>query len=132
MGRAMLSKSLIQFSVGGQGCVPPTSFKRTYAITVAFSALDPAAGHCQPTPPPETAGHSQESLAQSLVRSLLLSLGCLYAQGYVCALQVFVSPGLWKFYNQVPLASKVKFPGDSQSLCQILRLGNLLWVLELS
>ena len=31
-----------------------------------------------------------------------------------------------------PLASKVKFPGDSQSLCQIPRLGNLLWVLELS
>ena len=30
------------------------------------------------------------------------------------------------------MAYKVKFPGDSQSLCQIPRLGNLLWVLELS
>ena len=30
------------------------------------------------------------------------------------------------------MASKVKFPGGSQSLCQIPRLGNLLWVLELS
>ena len=27
---------------------------------------------------------------------------------------------------------KVKLPGGSQSLCQIPRLGNLLWVLELS
>ena len=35
-------------------------------------------------------------------------------------------------YNQIPLASKVKFPGSSQSLCWIPRLGNLLSVLELS
>ena len=32
----------------------------------------------------------------------------------------------------MPLASKVKFPVASQSPCQIPRLGNLLWVLELS
>ena len=37
-----------------------------------------------------------------------------------------------EFSNQIPLASKVKFPRRSQSLCQIPRLGNLLWVLELS
>ena len=43
-----------------------------------------------------------------------------------------VSPVLCKFCNQIPLASKDKFPGGSQSLCQIPRLGNLLWVLELS
>ena len=43
-----------------------------------------------------------------------------------------VSPVMWKFYNQIPLASKVKFPGDSPSLYRISRLGNLLWVLELS
>ena len=52
-------------------------------------------------------------------------------QGFVCAFQEFFSPALWKFYNQIPLASKVKFPGDFQSLCQIPRLENLLWVLEL-
>ena len=51
---------------------------------------------------------------------------------FLYALQVSVSPVLWKFYNQIPLASKVKFPGGSQSLCQTPRLGNLLWVLELS
>ena len=39
------------------------------------SVLDPMAGHCQPMPPPETTKHSQPSLAQSLVGSLLLSAG---------------------------------------------------------
>ena len=39
---------------------------------------------------------------------------------------------LWKFCNQVPLAFKVKFPVESQSLCQILRLESLMWGLELS
>ena len=43
-----------------------------------------------------------------------------------------VSPVLCKFCNQIPLASKDKFPGGSQSLCQIPRLRNPLWVLELS
>ena len=53
-------------------------------------------------------------------------------QGFACALQESVSPVLCKFCNQIPLASKVKFSGSSQSLCQIPRLGNLLWVPELS
>ena len=38
---------------------------------------------------------------------------------FVCALQESVSPALWKFCNQIPLASKVKLPRGSQSLCQI-------------
>ena len=98
--------------------------------TVVFRAPDPMAGHCQPTPPPETPGCSQASLAQSLVGSLLLSPWS-WCTGFICALQESVSPVLWEFYNQIPLASKVKFPGGSQSLCQIPRLGNLLWALEL-
>ena len=53
-------------------------------------------------------------------------------QGLVRALQESVSPVLWKFCNQIPLAIKVKFPGSSQSLCQILGLWNTLWALELS
>ena len=129
MGRAMLSKSLLQFSVDEQGCVPSllfpmtklcivgvmmvmaTSFKRAYAKTVVFSAPDPAAGHCQPMPPSETPGHSQASLAQSLVWTRFLSPGSWCTRGFVCALQESVSPVLWKFCNQIPLASKVKFPG---------------------
>ena len=89
-------------------------------------------------PPPETPGHSQASLAQSLLRTLLLASGSWCAQGllvhtgFVCALQESVSPVLWKFYKQILLAFKVTFPGGSQSLSQIPRLGNLLWILELS
>ena len=89
------------------------------------------ASHCQPTPPLETPKHSQASLAQSLVGSLLLSPGSWRAQGFVCSLQESVYPVLWKFRNQIPLAFKVKFPGDSQSLCWIPRLGILLCALEL-
>ena len=65
MGGAMLSKSLIQFSVDGWGCVPSllfdlgpnyvevmkimvTSFKRSCVHTAALSAPDPAAGHHYP------------------------------------------------------------------------------------
>ena len=65
-------------------------------------------------PPLETPGHSQASLVQYLVRSLLLSLGSWCAQGFVCALQESVSPVPWKFCNQIPLASKVKFPRGSE------------------
>ena len=52
-----------------------TSFKRSHACTATLSAPYPAAGYCQPTPALETPGHSQASLGQSLVGSLLLSLG---------------------------------------------------------
>ena len=92
MGGAMLSKSLVQFSVDGWGCVASlllnwgqtmvgimkimvTSFKRSRACTAALSASDPAAGHCRPMPLSETAGHLRASLGQSLVGSLLLSSG---------------------------------------------------------
>ena len=149
MGRAMLSESLIQFSIAGWGCVSSllfdlrpscgrgskivgTSFQRSCARTAVFSAPDPAAGHCPPLSLLETPGHSQASLGQSLAGSLLLSPGSCFAKGFVSVLQESVFPILWKYSNQIPLASKVKFPGDSQSLCQIPRLGNLLWVLEIS
>ena len=56
MGRAMLNKSLIQFSVDGRGCVPFLLFHlsqtlvevRSHAGTAALSAPSPAAGHRQP------------------------------------------------------------------------------------
>ena len=81
----MLSKSLIQFSVGGQGCVPSLLFTwgqtrvEVMKIMVTFfkrsQAPSPAAGRRRPTPLLETPGHSQASLGQSPVGSLLLSLG---------------------------------------------------------
>ena len=120
-GRAMLSKSLIQFSADGWGCVPSHPPYRprpnygrgngsnggllqkdvcqhaTASRTVVVSAPDPAAGHCGPTSLPETPGHSQASLAQSLVGSLLLSSGSWCTQAFVCALQESVSLVPWKF-----------------------------------
>ena len=65
MGGAVLSKSLIQFSVNGRGCVPSlvfdlgqtvvevmkilaTSFKRSHACTTALSAPNPAAATAKP------------------------------------------------------------------------------------
>ena len=71
--------------------ITATSFKSSHAHTAALSAPDPAAGHCPRTPLPETPGHSQASVGQSLVESLLLSPGSWCAQGFVCALQESVS-----------------------------------------
>ena len=109
-----------------------TYFKRSHAHTAALSAPDPAAGHHGPMPLPEITGHSQASLGQSLVESLLLSPGSWCTQGFACALQESFSPVLCKFCNQIPLASKVNFSVSSQSLCQVPRLRNLLLALELS
>ena len=84
MGRAKLSKSLIQFSVDGWSRVPSllftwdqtmvevmkimvTSFKRSHAYTVTLSTPKPAEGHHQPTLLLDTLGHSQASLGQSLI-----------------------------------------------------------------
>ena len=76
-----------------------TSFKRSHACTATLSAPNPAAGHHRPTPLLETPGHSQASLGQSLVGSLLLSPGSWCTQGSVCALQESVSPVLCKFWR---------------------------------
>ena len=75
-----------------------TSFERSHACTAALSDPNPVAGHCRPTPPPETSGHLQANLGQSLVGSLLISLGSSCKQGFVCALQESVSPVLCKFW----------------------------------
>ena len=82
--------------------------------TVAFSAPE-----CGSMPPLETPGHSHAWLAQSLVgprvhKVLFVPFKSLFPHS--CG----------SFYNQIPLASKLKFPGGSHSLCQIPRLGNLL------
>ena len=76
-----------------------TSFIRSHAPTAALSAPNPVAGYHWHTLPLETPGHSQESLGQSLVGSLLLSPGSWCVQGSVCALQDSVSPVLCKFWQ---------------------------------
>ena len=120
MGGVMLSKSLIQFSVDGWGCVPSLLFdqrpkdgggnevnddllQKVPCRHCLFSVYDSATGHSQPTLLPETPGHLQASLGQSLVGSVLLSPESWCTQGFVCALQESVSPVLCKCYNQIPL-----------------------------
>ena len=111
MGGAVLSKSLIQFSVNGWGCVSSLLsdlmpnygggnddngdlLQKVPFMHCCTQCPDPAAGHHWPTPPPETPGHSQTSLGKSLVGSLLLSPGSWCTQGFVCAHQESVSPVL--------------------------------------
>ena len=128
LGRAMLSKSLIQFLLMDGALFPPfcliwdqtvvqvmkiilPSFKRSHAGTATLSAPNPAAGPCWPMSLLETPGHSQASLGQSFIGSLLLSPGSWCTQGFVCALQESASPVLCKLCNQIPLASQVKSLG---------------------
>ena len=90
------------------------SFKRSHAHTATLSAPDPTAGHHQSVPLPDTPGHSWASLGQSLVGVIApFSWIPVHTRFCLCPLES-VSPVLCKFCNQIPLASKVKFPGSSQ------------------
>ena len=83
-----------------------------------LSAPSPAAGHHQPTPPPETPGHSWTSLGQSLMGSLILSPGSWWAQSFVCVLQESVSPVLckiWWLYGGVIVTSSKRSYAISKS-----------------
>ena len=114
-GHAHWIKSLIEFSVGGPGCVPSlfdlrpnygggkeddrVLLLKSCACTAVLSASDPPTGHRRPKPPPETFGRSQASLGQSLAGSLLLSPGSWCTQGFISALQASVAPILYKFWQ---------------------------------
>ena len=116
MGGAILSKSLIQFSVDGWACVPLLWFdlrpnygggnedngdllQKVPCIHSCTHCPQNAAGHSRPMPLPEIPGHPWASLGQPLVESLLLSLGSWCTQAFVCALQECVSPVLCKSWH---------------------------------
>ena len=141
MGRAMLCKSLIQFSVDGRGCVSSLLFdlKPNYGGGNEYNGChthypQPCS---RPLPTHTSTGDSwilsgkSGSVSCGGHCSFLLSPG-VHQVLFVPSKSLLPQPVLQKFCNQTPLASKVKFPGGSQSLCQIPKLGNLLWVLELS
>ena len=67
------------------------SFKKSHACSATLTVPNPAAGQHQPTPPLETPGHSQASLSQSFVGSLLLSPGSWCIQGSICIFQESIS-----------------------------------------
>ena len=147
----MLSKSLIQFSVDGQGCVPSLLF----ALRPNYGRGNGGNGdflHKDETPvyqdrcsqcpwlcsrPPST--HASAGGSWTLTgKSGSVSCGVIAPFSWVLvhtqychSLQESVSPVLWKFCNQIPLNFEVKFPRGSQSFCWIHRLGNLLWAQEI-
>ena len=76
------------------GVIKIMDLQKVPYVLCYISAPNPAAGHHPPTPPLETPGHSQASLGQFLVGSLLLSPGCWCTQISVCFLQESVAPVL--------------------------------------
>ena len=144
MGGATLSKSLVQFSVvvpsllfdlrpnyGGSnednGDLLQKVFCRHCCIQCPWRCSRPLSTHT-------SAGNSSTLTGKSgsVSCGVTAPFSWVLVHARFCLCQKSVSPVLWKFCNQILLASKVKFPGDSLSLCQIPRLGNLLWVLELN
>ena len=84
----------------GGAVFPPCclTWGQTMVEVMMIMAPNPASGHHWPMPPLETPGHSQASLGQSLVGSMLLSPGSWCTQDFVCVLQESVSPVLCKFW----------------------------------
>ena len=73
-----------------------TSFKRSHAL---LHSVPPTLQHATTNPCLcQTLGHSQVSLGQSLLGSLLLSPESWCTQHFVCALQESVSPILCNFW----------------------------------
>ena len=133
MGGAVFSLSSLargQTMVG----VMATSFKRAYASMHGSQdcCIQWPWARGRPRSTRASAGDSWTLIGKSgSVFCGVLSPGSWCAQGFVCALQESISPVLWESCNQIPLVFRVKFPGNSQYLCWIPRLGNLLWALEL-
>ena len=124
MGRPMLSKPLIRFSVDGQGCSQTmvgvvamvSSFKRTYGALL---------WSVPPAPPQATVDRRRQRRPDTHRRvwltllwgpgSFLLVLAC---TRFGCALRESVSPDLRRLCNQIPklnslgfLSSFAGFPG---------------------
>ena len=116
---------------GADGRLMATS-ERAYAVGGLPGLLPPVpcpcGEPCWPTPPQETLQHQRVGLVQPRVGSLLLSSGAWCVQYSLCSPGLeSVSPVLWKSCSQIPLAGKVRFPGDSQCLYWTPRLGSLTW-----
>ena len=77
--------------------------------------------------------HCQVVLVQfGLTAPLLWAL--MHTRVCVCSLRLesLFLQSCGSLYNQIPLAFKFRFPGVSQSLCWIPRLGSLTWGSEIS
>ena len=86
---------------------------------------EPVLAHVS-TGDPLTLADSFGSVSCGVTVPFLCARFCLYPT----RLESVFLPVLWRSYSQIPLGFKARFPGDSQSLCQIPRLGSLLWSSE--
>jgi len=91
----------------------------------------PVVSPCQPTPPQEASNMTGCGCAVSYEVTAPLFWVLVHPKFCLCPPRVesLFHSFLWKAYNQIPLALKARFPGDSQSLCQIPKLGSLTWTL---
>ena len=107
---------------------------RRTSRTASASAPIPVVSPSWPMPPQETVEHLEVGLHYSCGVMLLFSVSwCMW--DFVCALSrvVCLFPLLvWQSYSQIPLPFKVRWLGNSKSLCQNRRLGCLMWGAELS
>ena len=114
MGRAILSKSLIQLSVDGQGCVPSLLFDlrpnygggnedngdlltRCPARYATLSAPDPAAGHHPPMPTKGSWALTGKSGSVSCGVTAPFSWVLVHTRFYLCPSSVYF-PVLCKFW----------------------------------
>ena len=88
--------------------------QRSHACTATLSAPNPASGHHQPMPLIETPGHSQPSLAQSVLGSLLLSPGSWCTQRFCLWSPRVCLPVLCKFWQ---LCRRVNDDLPKEGLC---------------
>ena len=113
--------------------VMETSFKRTYVskLWLPGQLYSVPLTPCQATVDPHLCQRLLDTHRQVWVT--LLCGHCSFLLGPGVHKVLFVPPkSLFPLScARIPLVSKVKFPGGSQSFCLISRLGNLLWVLEL-
>ena len=141
-GCAMLSKSLIQFYIIGQSLDPSLGLRTNYdrgngGIGDIFRK-DLCQYCCLQCPwlrSRSLSTHASTGDSWTVTgKSGSVSCGVTVPFSWVLvhtmffhALQESISSVLWNVCNQIPLASKVKFPGGSQSFCWTPSLGNLLW-----
>ena len=99
--------------------------------TVLLIASDTIEGHCQPKLLWKLLDtHRQVCLSLSWHHCSVLLVPGARKVLFVPSKSLFPQ-SCGSSVNQIPLAFKIKFPGGSQSLCQIPRLENLSWVLKL-
>ena len=87
---------------------------------------EPLLTHTSTGGPPNLTGHFG-SFSYGVTAPLLWVLVCIRFCLCPPRLEYLFPPVLWKACNQILLTLKARFPGDSQSLCQIPRLGSLTW-----